>query len=228
MRYDARAVIETRIADRPRIAARLACVGVLLLACRTPAADPSVASPQTPAPTDGPLAADQSGWAKLWAHLGAEHPDLDLGKPPASDAEARGWLCTFAEKNSCAGAPPWIVLVRSGDGSWVHHVVDVAPQGLVSSEAFGKGGLARCAASTAAALVRERGELRVVVEDYLEFPEEVCGDCEDDEDCTCETACGTPIEARCTFTVAPQTLVFGKPDAECSAYEIGTAAGHDY
>lgn len=170
------------------------------------------------------------GWKALWLRLQAADPDFLAGVPPVDDREARESMCaTDAPGSSCDGAPPWIVKVRGHRGTWAYHVVAVdESSALVASDAFGRGELARCAASTTASLVRERGRLRVVVEDYFEFPDEECGDCDPERDeCDCTSGCGEPIAAHCTFDVEPESLAFGKPDAACDAHELGVAAGLD-
>ncbi len=175
-----------------------------------------------------PLATEVSGWRALWIELDQKDRYIDLDPHPTDDVEAREWMCSSGEGDLyCEGPAPWIVELRN-DRDWIFHVVTVGPEGFVHSESFGLGGLTRCGANTEVRLEHDDDALRVVVEDYFQFPFEECEcDPDDEEDCECMTGCGDDFEATCTFTVDPESLEFGEPDASCSALDVGEAAGYE-
>jgi len=183
-----------------------------------------------PEPSVAPSEID--GWRSVYAEQARLmlQEDVEPSDLPGSDAEALKWLCEDkTDVPLCDGPLPWAVSIAA-NGQWAWFVVGVDGGRLVHSDLIGHGSLGRCGAATSAHIEHSDAGLTLIVEDYIEFPDQEC-DCEegieepDPDNCECYTSCGTPVTTRCRIGVDRKTLELSAPEGECSARAAGARLG---
>lgn len=229
---------------------RAAAVGLCLMlgGCRAgvPAEVPAVALVETPVrvgappveaapdtPTPSALSLDEaSDWLGLYRKLETAlvARQYQFEDAPATESEARDWLCTdAAETPICLGHAPWVVQMY-GDGQWAFFAVTQRDGRWIHSEVFGEGGISRCEASTQAVIEAGPEGIGIRLEDTIGFTDLYCEDCEagheeDPEFCECQSYCAESVTTTCLIPLDPESLELGEPDAACNAYLVGAAQG---